>query len=324
MAMNTRTSECPDLQDLAAWVDGNVDDATRARLVEHVATCSDCFEIVTSALEWKESEATPSPTERDGAPRESGVIPFSPRRRFSGTAALPLAATLAVALIGWRVYATQMKAAQNAATVAVSAAAQAGDAATLQAYAPPGIEASSLVESLENSATRGDGEGGDGVTGGEGVSCGADCEKNATLALAHYRRWSRFSREAQMGFLSTLALVPTEIVGNGESANVRETQRLTRSSDLAVRVSAYYVLDVAHLSKTAEIKRLVNEVDPASLNVESAAYFLARLAERVGNTSAAHRAYQRFLEISPKAQSAWRTEAERILNEGEASNPPTE
>ncbi len=318
--MNTRTSECPDLQDLAAWVDGNVDDATRARLVEHVATCYDCFEIVSSTLEWKESEATPSPTERDGAPRESGVIPFSPRRRFSWAAALPLAATIAVALIGWRVYAAQMKAAQSAAKVAVSAAAQAGEDATLQAYAPPGSDPSSLVPSVANSALRGSDDAGAGV-----VSCkAADCKKNATLALVEYRRWSRISRKAQIGFLSTLALVPSEMSGRRDGPTGREVRRLSHSSDLAVRVSAQYVLLVARQTNAnlAEATALAATVDPNQLNDERAVYFLARLAEQVRNKSAAHRAYQRFLAIAPPETSAWRTAAEESLKELELELNP--
>ncbi|MEM8933202.1 MAG: hypothetical protein AAGE94_18585 [Acidobacteriota bacterium] len=45
---------CPDLEELAAWIDGRVEASTRRRLAAHVGDCARCAELVDTELAFRE------------------------------------------------------------------------------------------------------------------------------------------------------------------------------------------------------------------------------------------------------------------------------
>ena len=91
----------PSDEDLAAYIDGNLDKAESKRIVEHLATCEDCYAVYIGALRFKlETE-----------PPQDNVVPFQPRetgtqRRSWWVPALAAAAAILVAAVsGWFYYA---------------------------------------------------------------------------------------------------------------------------------------------------------------------------------------------------------------------------
>lgn len=102
----------PDLESLSAFIDGRLAGAERARMVEHLARCEDCFEVVAETGEVQEeleSEETSLPGGAFdlGPPRravpDNVVLHPSAWRRWAPAAAA-LAATLLVAVFGaWQV-----------------------------------------------------------------------------------------------------------------------------------------------------------------------------------------------------------------------------
>lgn len=86
-----RAAGCPDLEDIAAFLDGTLDEAERQRVLEHLAHCKDCYEIFAGAALFLDSEAEPQDEQ------EGKVVPFSLRRLLSWSA-LAAAAVLLIAL----------------------------------------------------------------------------------------------------------------------------------------------------------------------------------------------------------------------------------
>lgn len=91
----------PSDEDLAAYIDGNLDQAESKRIVEHLASCEDCYAVYIGAVRFK-LETEPAPVDN--------VVPFTPqdketRRRDWRVPALAAAAVLLVAWGGWRHYA---------------------------------------------------------------------------------------------------------------------------------------------------------------------------------------------------------------------------
>jgi len=98
---------CPDLEDIAAFLDGTLPAGQRARLTEHLASCESCYEIFAGAARFLEDSrepeaapaALPGPFERRQQPR--AVVPL---RWWGAAAALAalLAATVGVLVVRWR------------------------------------------------------------------------------------------------------------------------------------------------------------------------------------------------------------------------------
>ena len=51
MTMQTEHSPFPTDETLAAYIDGRLDEETRKRVVEHMAECPECFEVVMAGRE---------------------------------------------------------------------------------------------------------------------------------------------------------------------------------------------------------------------------------------------------------------------------------
>ena len=67
--MKQITDHCPDLETIAAYLDGRLDDRERARVTEHLADCEDCYFVMTESAQTASvpasmSEASPEASER--------------------------------------------------------------------------------------------------------------------------------------------------------------------------------------------------------------------------------------------------------------------
>jgi len=71
----------PDLEELAAFLDGKLPEADRARVEEHLAECRDCHEIFVGAVRFQEDSR-----------EDDVVVPFFPRQNPDARRWLPLAA----------------------------------------------------------------------------------------------------------------------------------------------------------------------------------------------------------------------------------------
>jgi hypothetical protein len=99
--MTTPTTH-PDLESLAAFVDGRLAGAEHARVIEHLARCEDCFEVVAETGEVQEELEEDEASQPGGAFEDNVVVHPSAWRRWAPAAAA-LAAALVLAVFGvWR------------------------------------------------------------------------------------------------------------------------------------------------------------------------------------------------------------------------------
>ena len=54
--MKRVASDHPDLESIAAYLDGRVTDRARARITEHLASCEDCYAIFRESAQTQLSE----------------------------------------------------------------------------------------------------------------------------------------------------------------------------------------------------------------------------------------------------------------------------
>jgi hypothetical protein len=118
MAATYDNDGCPDPEDIAAFLDGTLPAAHRARLTRHLASCERCYEIFAGAADFLEDSAEPAmpaaeprrpfepvPGGREPGLRDRRTAPFR-FRAWRWSAAAALAALLAVAagllLVRWR------------------------------------------------------------------------------------------------------------------------------------------------------------------------------------------------------------------------------
>jgi len=64
-AMNRLAGECPDLESIAAYLDNRLDAGARARVAEHLASCSDCYSVFGEAAHVLATPGPWRPTLRD-------------------------------------------------------------------------------------------------------------------------------------------------------------------------------------------------------------------------------------------------------------------
>ncbi|HEX7155557.1 MAG TPA: zf-HC2 domain-containing protein [Thermoanaerobaculia bacterium] len=87
--MKSNHQDFPSDETLAAFIDGRLDPETRRQVIEHMASCEECYAVFQSASEFHESE-----TPAAGAPV---INPRFDRRPFAGL--LALASTVAAAAV---------------------------------------------------------------------------------------------------------------------------------------------------------------------------------------------------------------------------------
>ncbi len=98
---------CPSAEDLAAFVDGRLQGLQRERILEHLASCEDCYQVFAGVVDFQEQEGEDGDSAGEHQGMQAEVVPFpqapagSPvRRRFRGMPALRWAACLSVGVGG--------------------------------------------------------------------------------------------------------------------------------------------------------------------------------------------------------------------------------
>jgi len=64
-AMNRVAGECPDLESIAAYLDNRLGERERARITEHLASCSDCYFVLSESAQALRSAEPPRTTIAD-------------------------------------------------------------------------------------------------------------------------------------------------------------------------------------------------------------------------------------------------------------------
>jgi hypothetical protein len=78
MAATPDQDECPDPEEIAAFLDGTLPPARRARLTEHLASCERCYEVFAGAADFLAEDTESRDEETSPA---APALPFEPRRR---------------------------------------------------------------------------------------------------------------------------------------------------------------------------------------------------------------------------------------------------
>ena len=96
---------CPDLEDIAAFLDGTLEAERRAPMIEHLASCESCFEIFAGAARFQADEPQPQTTrEPQRRPFERRWRVRSPAWRRGAAAAIAALLVASIApLVWWRV-----------------------------------------------------------------------------------------------------------------------------------------------------------------------------------------------------------------------------
>jgi tetratricopeptide (TPR) repeat protein len=97
-------SACVDAATLAAFVDGRIDPAGRARVAAHLASCPDCTELVAEVIrtndelsEHESADAAPEPAEQRGLPGK--VLPMRRRGLAVAGGLVAIAASLVLLMV---------------------------------------------------------------------------------------------------------------------------------------------------------------------------------------------------------------------------------
>lgn len=93
---------CPSPEELAAFIDGQLQGAERERIVEHLASCEDCYAVFTGVVDFNEQEnptAEMADDEEDEDP-PAEVVPFPVKRPRRWQVPLKLAACLVAGVGG--------------------------------------------------------------------------------------------------------------------------------------------------------------------------------------------------------------------------------
>ena len=93
----TPQGQCPSSENLAAYIDGELGEAERQRITEHLASCEDCYAVYTETLRFQ--------LDTESVFAEGEVLPFrAPKEKRTAAAALrrwyPIAALLLVGVGG--------------------------------------------------------------------------------------------------------------------------------------------------------------------------------------------------------------------------------
>ncbi len=90
----------PDVETLAAFAEGALDGVARQRVVEHVADCPDCYELVAGTARFLDEEARGPAADPAPSPTVLRPAPGRWRSRLAVAATLAAAAAAALLLIG--------------------------------------------------------------------------------------------------------------------------------------------------------------------------------------------------------------------------------
>lgn len=95
------TVACPELEELAAFVDGKLSGAERDAVVEHLASCEACYEVYAETLRIQEDlgpRAVPAADEDEEGPEPAPVVPHPRSFGWAWRAGVALAAAVLLAV----------------------------------------------------------------------------------------------------------------------------------------------------------------------------------------------------------------------------------
>jgi len=96
--MNRLAGECPDLESIAAYLDNRLDAGARARVAEHLASCSDCYSVYGEAAHVLATPGPWRPTVRDRVQAVADHLVVGIRRAAAAIVAAPAQSALAGAV----------------------------------------------------------------------------------------------------------------------------------------------------------------------------------------------------------------------------------
>lgn len=103
--MTTSTQTCPPLEEIAALLDGRLEAQDRARIIQHLDECPDCYEVFVGAARFLEEDAASEQPLADKTAEKGKVVPLPLGSSTAVRRWLPLAAAAVLALaVGLPVY----------------------------------------------------------------------------------------------------------------------------------------------------------------------------------------------------------------------------
>jgi tetratricopeptide (TPR) repeat protein len=279
---------CLDPETIAAFIDGKLAGAERARVLEHIADCADCYFVFSESSRAVAASAKETADDRRSFQAVSRWF-ARPRVMWSSLAGLAAAAALIVAVAGpWR---------------------SLGAAADLQSL----VAAAGTERIVEPRLTGGFAYGPwRGAVRGEGSAVAVS--PDVTIAAARIEKEAQKRRSQE-----TLRALGVSYLMTGEAiraVSVLEEAADQRAPDAQILsdLSAAYLVRAAQISQRQDLAKSLTLADravKANPNLAEAWYNRAIALERLELVTEARGAWRDYLKVDQ--QSGWATEARQHL-----------
>jgi len=292
-AMNRVAGECPDLETIAAYLDDRLGERERARIAEHLASCSECYFVLTESAHALASVTPPTRAERARAAVARFVAaPRVPRMAWASAGAGLATAAAIVLLIVSLPYLRRTPVSRPDLAELVAAVGE-------QRMIEPRLSGGFAYAPLQ-SPTRGE---------------SSTLPPDLRIAAARIEKAAAADRTPQalaaLGAAYALTDKPDEGVTALESATRDAPAEATYWSDLA----AAYIVRAQRERRLEDLTRAVDAADRATRIAPGMpeAWFNRALAiERIGGLrEEAKRAWEDYVKVD--ATSEWSAEAKRHI-----------
>jgi CHAT domain-containing protein len=276
---------------IAAYADGRLTGSEAARVEEHLADCSECYEVFAETVAFTQEEEKEEPVSRKPTP----VVPPARRRVSTLLVGLAVAASLLVA-VGWLATRTLGTRRSGSASLVAELAQAMGTTRFVEPRLTGGFQHGRFVVLRSGDAPQ-----------------GLDAQSPAVLAaVAHIReRAAGDTSPEALGALAVTYLVSGDVAGAVkalESATAQDSKNAKLQSDLA----AAYLVRASRLDEPSDIPRAL-EAAEKSVELKDApveAWFNRALAlEALHLVDAARKAWDDYLQRDPT--SPWAEEARK-------------
>jgi anti-sigma factor RsiW len=295
--MKSKTDSCPDLETLAAYLDGRLTGRERADVANHIASCDECYFVFREAAQTRVAGASASSTSDDGkvALQPSSATETwwrSPKVLWSAGAGLAAAASLIVAIgtgvVPWR---SDESSALRALVLAV------GNDRVVEPRLSGGF-AYGPVRGV--------------VRGGDSESISPDVRIAAAQVEKELAGKTAPDALDRLGVAYLLVGNISRAVPTLEDAADHPSTSASILSDL----SAAYLIRAAHDRQPQDVGKALTAADRAialDRMLPEARFNRAMALERAGQRDAAIGAWQDYVRLD--AVSGWATEARRHLKQ---------
>ena len=292
-AMKTNADPCPDLETLAAYIDGRLSEGERALVAEHLAGCETCYFVFTESTQLRASGITPAPVDALSLGEDTVAIHrrwLTPKIVWSSAAGLAAAASVILA-------------------VATGMLPWSGESTELRAL----VVAVGTDRMIEPRVTGGFAYGPvrAPVRGEPGA---ATVSPDVRIAAARIEKDASAHRSAQTLHSLGIAYLVT---GNSSRAVVVLDEAAAESSDARIfsDLAAAYIARGAGDNNRQDFMAALSAVDRAlgaDPRLPEAWFNRGEVLERLGLTAQARDAWQQYLKID--SESAWASEARLHLS----------